>query len=53
MAATIIAALVVLIVGLVGLLIARIDGLGWIPRAGGLVTLGGFGLWAYAAAENG
>jgi hypothetical protein len=49
---TITAALVLLIVGLVGLLTARIDGLGWIPRAGGLVTLGGFGLWAYAAAEN-
>jgi hypothetical protein len=49
---TISAALVLLIVGLLGLLTARIDGLGWMPRAGGLVTLGGFGVWAYAAAEN-
>src|SRR5207302_6844454 len=49
---TITAALVLLIVGLVGLLTVRIGGLGWMPRAGGLVTMGGFGLWAYAAAEN-
>ena len=49
---TISAALVLLVVGLPGLLLARIDGLGWLPRAGGLVTMGGFGLWAYAAAEN-
>jgi len=49
---TISAALVLLIVGLVGVLTARTDGLGWMPLAGGLVTLGGFGLWAYAAAEN-
>jgi len=49
---TISTALVLLVVGLLGLLLARIDGLGWLPRAGGLVTLGGFGLWAYAAAEN-
>ena len=46
------AALVLLIVGLVGVLTARTDSLGWMPLAGGLVTLGGFGLWAYAAAEN-
>jgi len=49
---TIDAALVLLIVALVRLLTARSDGLGWMPRAGGLVTMGGFGLWAYAAAEN-
>ena len=49
---TITAALVLLIVGLVGLLTVRIGGLGWMPRAGGLVMMGGFGLWAYAAAEN-
>jgi hypothetical protein len=49
---TISAALALLIVGLAGLLTARIEGLGWMPGAGGLVTLGGFGLWAYAAAEN-
>src|SRR5207248_4963180 len=49
---TISAALVLLIVGLIGVLTARIKGLGWLPRAGGLVTLGGFGLWAHAAAEN-
>ena len=46
------AALVLLIVGLVGVLTARTDSLGWMPLVGGLVTLGGFGLWAYAAAEN-
>jgi hypothetical protein len=49
---TISTALVLLVVGLLGLLLARIDGLGWLPRAGGLVTLAGFGLWAYAAAGN-
>ena len=49
---TISAALVLLIVGLVGLVTARIGGLGWMPLAGGLVTMAGFGLWAYAAAEN-
>src|SRR5437762_13183977 len=48
---TISAALVLLIVGLVGVLTARTDGLGWMPLAGGLVTLGGFGRWANAAAE--
>jgi len=46
------AALVLLIVGLLGVLTARTDSLGWMPLVGGLVTLGGFGLWAYAAAEN-
>ena len=47
-----ISAALVLIVGLVGLVTARIGGLGWMPVAGGLVTMAGFGLWAYAAAEN-
>ena len=49
---TISTALLLLIVGLVGLLAARSNQLGWAAAAGGLLALGGFALWAYAAAGN-
>ena len=49
---TISTALLLLIVGLMGLLVARSDSLGWVAAAGGLLVLSGFALWAYAAAGN-
>ena len=49
---TISAGLLLLIVGLVGLLVARSNQLGWAAAAGGLLVLSGFALWAYAAAGN-
>lgn len=45
-------ALVLLIVGLLGLLIARVHALGGTAMLGGVLLMGGFALWAYAAAEN-
>lgn len=49
---TISAGLLLLLVGLLGLLIARSDSLGWVAGTGGLLALSGFALWAYAAAGN-
>jgi hypothetical protein len=49
---TISSALLLLIVGLLGLLVARSNRLGWVAAAGGLLALSGFVLWAYAAAGN-
>jgi hypothetical protein len=49
---TITTALVLLSVGLVGLLGAQRDRLGWVAGAGGLLALSGLALWAYAAAGN-
>src|SRR5919199_5274363 len=49
---TISTAMLLLIVGLLGLLVARSDQLGWVAAAGGLLALSGFALWAYAAAGN-
>src|SRR5919199_5417684 len=49
---TISGGLLLLIVGLVGLLVARSNQLGWAAAVGGLLALSGFALWAYAAAEN-
>jgi hypothetical protein len=49
---TISTALLLLIVGVVGLLAARSNQLGWVAAVGGLLALSGFALWAYAAAGN-
>src|SRR5919199_469183 len=49
---TISAALLLLVVGLVGLLASRSDRLRWTAGVGGLLTLSGFALWTYAAAGN-
>jgi hypothetical protein len=49
---TISAALLLLVVGLVGLLASRSDWLRWTAGVGGLLTLSGFALWTYAAAGN-